>query len=148
MEIKITFESLEEIDEFAEKWNNQVYRPSIDDEKDQMGNWNVQQSTFFRDYGKCNKLPTFLDVSNTGIISLKRGDAQDYDIHTILELKRLIPLTDEYPNWNSLKKAVRTKANQMTVKRICYVIEKGGADHIINKWENLTPKFNKYGQII
>lgn len=140
--MKIILESIDEINEFYENWNGVPNVHETTEKETKTSN------SYFREYGKTNKLPAFIDVTPNGAIKLRHGYAKGYDIHTVLDLKGLIPLVDEYPSWDSLKKAVGTKVDKMTVKRICYVIEQGGAEFVINKWDNTTPKYDKYGQVI
>jgi hypothetical protein len=140
--MKVILESIEEINTFIENWNG-ASTPQADEitvEKEDKG--------MFRKYGKTDKLPTFKNVTPNGRIKLKNGYAKHYDIFTVLQLKELIPLTDEYPSWESLRKAVGTDADKMTVKRICYVIELGGAENIIHIWNSMSPRYDRLGQVI
>jgi hypothetical protein len=125
-------------------WESVHYRPSIDDETEVTEVVESKAVDCFREYGKIYSVPTFLDVTPNGTILLKRGHAKNYNIHTVIELKNLIPLVDEYPKFSDLKKAVGCKADQVTVKRICYAIEHGGADDIISKWDSFPVKYDEF----
>ena len=144
--MRVILDGVDDINEFIANWTSGVYRQSIDNETEVENT--VKESDCFREYGKLYSIPTFRDVYPNGKIALKRGIAEHYDIHTIIELKRLIPLTDEYPKFIDLKKAVKSKADQVTIKRVCHVIEHGGAEHIINKWNSMPLKYDEYGHVI
>ena len=147
--MRIEFDSIEELKEFIEEYgivpsnqSNKILTETVEAVEEKRDN------SCFREYGKIWSIPTFTNVYPNGKIALKRGVAENYDIHTIIELKKLIPLTDEYPKFSDLKKAVKSKADQVTIKRACYVIEHGGAEYIINKWNNMSPKYDEYGRVI
>ena len=146
--LNIEFESVEEFEEYMQKEHITLSNGMTEQVEDIKRTKKQIRNSFFREYGATDKLPSFVDVTPNGTLKLKHGYAKNYDIHTLIALKKLIPLVDEYPKWEDLRNAVHTPVNILTVKRICYAIEQGNADEVIRKWENMSPKYDKFGQVI
>ena len=95
---------------------------------------NVPAKTTYRKYSKeCEPFTNIKGLNEDGTFSQKRGKKISFTIQDILKLKRLIPETEEYPNFKSLEEIVQVN----DIPRICHCIEIGFFDEYLNEWEQI-----------